>query len=299
MENNKTNFKVDYIGIGVRRGATSWIQKCLTEHPQICGSKNKELAFLNDPIKYRGGIAAYAACFPNCKEGQIKGEYTPGYLASKEAIEIIGQWFPGAKFLVCFRNPIERAFYHYVFHKTEEKTTAKTFEEAIKDRALKPYYIDTGFYYSQLKKWLDVFPREQFLVLIHDDIKKDPLKFIQGLYRFLGADASFVPPSVYTEVDWAAKNAVKIPFLNLTIVKIKRFLFQRPKTFKSLVVLARLLKLNRLVERIRTANYRKEGRERSERPPIPENTRRYLQEIYREEISNLSALINRDLSFWK
>lgn len=296
MEND---FKVDYIGIGVRRGATSWIQRCLTEHPQVCGSINKELSFLNDPIKYNQGIAAYAACFPGCKDGQIKGEYTPGYLPSEEAINLIKKWFPKVKFLVCFRNPIERAYYHYIFHKTEEKTAAKTFEDAIKDRALKPYYIDTGFYYSQLKKWFDVFPRENFLVLIHDDIKKDPVKFIQGIYKFLGIDASFVPPSVHTEIDWAAKNALKIPFLNLTIVKVKRFLFHHPKIFKLFVVPARFFKMNRLVERIRKGNYRKEGRERSERPSIPEGTRKYLQDLYREEIKNLEKLINRDLSFWR
>lgn len=293
------SFKVDYIGIGVRRSATSWIQRCLVEHPQVCGSKNKELSFLNDPIKYGQGINAYAVHFPECKPGQIRGEYTPGYLPSEEAIRKINEWFPSAKFLVCFRNPIERAYYHYIYHKTEEKTTARTFEEAIKDRALKPYYIDTGFYYSQLKKWFDVFPKENFLVLIHDDIKKDPLKFIQGVYRFLGIDDKFVPPSVHTEVDWAAKNALRIPFLNLIIVKIKRFLFHHPVVFKPIVLSARLLKINRLVERVRQANYRKEGRKRSDRPPIPEATRRYLQDIYREEIKELEMLINRDLSFWK
>lgn len=296
MENN---FKVDYIGIGVRRGATSWIQRCLIEHPQICGSKNKELSFLNDPIKYGKGIEAYAACFPNCKEGQIKGEYTPGYLPSEEAIQSVKRWFPNVKFIVSFKNPIERAFEHYLDHKTQEKTMAKTFKEAIKDKALIPYYIDTGFYYSQLKKWLDVFPRENFLILIVDDIKADPVKFIQRIYKFLGVDDSFVPPSVSIRVDFAAKNPLKIPYLNFTIVKTKRFLFHHPTIFKPFVFSARLLKINRLIELIRQANCRKKGRKPLIMPPMPESTRRYLQEIYREEIKSLEGLINRDLSFWK
>jgi len=49
---------------------------------------------------------------------------------------------------------------------------------------------------------------------------------------------------------------------------------------------------------IRVANSRKKGRKRYKKPPLPEKTRKYLQEIYREEMKNLGKLINRDLSFW-
>ncbi|MFH1575615.1 MAG: sulfotransferase domain-containing protein [Candidatus Nealsonbacteria bacterium] len=298
MKNIENNFKVGYVGIGVRRGGTSWIQQCLAEHPQICGYKTKEFAFLNDPNKCSRGIEAYIACFPPYKPGQIMGEFTPGYIASEEAIRTIKKWFPKAKLLVCFRNPIERAFYHYIFHKAEEKTRAKTFEEAVKDRALKPYYIDTGFYYTQFKKWFDAFPREQFLILIYDDIKKDPLKFIQGVYKFLGVNQRFVPPSLNQQVNWAAKNALKIPLLNFTITKIKRLLFHHPKLFKPLVLPARFLRINKLVEFIRQANCRKEGRKRQDKPVIPEKTRQYLREVYREEIKNFGKLIDKDLSSW-
>lgn len=296
MENN---FKVDYVGIGVRRGGTSWIQQCLSEHPQVCGHGDQELSFLNDPRKYERGKAAYAACFPECKPGQIRGECTPGYLASKEAMHIIKEWFPEAKLWVCLRNPIERAYSHYIFHKAEEKTGARTFEDAIKDKALKPYYIDTGFYYAQLKEWLAVYPREKLLILISEDIKKDPVKFIQGVYRFLGIDPNFIPPSVNGEVNWAATNAFIIPKLNFTIIKVKRFLFHHPKLFRPFVVTARFLKLNKLTEKVRQANCRKTGRKRQEKPIMPEKTRQYLQETYREDIKNLEKLIDRDLSFWK
>lgn len=292
------DFKVDYIGIGVRRGGTSWIQQCLAEHPQICVAKKKELAFLNDPNQYQHGVEAYKAWFPECKKGQIRGEYTPGYLASEDAIHMIKKWFPEAKLLVCLRNPVERAYSNYLAHKTTEKTRAKTFEQAIKDPALKPYYIDTGFYYTQLKKWLAVHPKEKFLILIHDDIAKDPLKFIQGIYRFLGVDYNFIPPSAKQEINWPAKNSVKIPFLNLAITNTKRFFFQHPKSLKPAVVILRLLKINKLLESVRQANYRKKNLKRYEKPPLPEETRKYLQEIYREEIKNLEKLLNRDLSFW-
>ncbi|MFH1780612.1 MAG: sulfotransferase [Candidatus Nealsonbacteria bacterium] len=299
----KNNFKVDYIGIGTHRAATSWIQQCLVEHPQVCGSRNKELSFLNDKNKYGKGIGAYEECFPNYKEGQIRGEFTPHYFQSEEAIQMIKNWFPNAKFIVAFRNPMERAYDHYIQHKADEKTMANTFEEAIKDRDLKPYYIDIGFYCAQFKKWLEVFPRENFIVLIYEEMIKDQLKYIQEIYGFLGIDSAFIPPSAEKEVNWPAKNAVKIPRLNFLIMKTKRFLYHHTKLFKPVVFLLKLFKIHRLVEIIRRANYRKQtatgGRIRYEKPPMPEKTRQYLRELYQEDIKGLEKLINRDLSLWQ
>jgi hypothetical protein len=36
---------VDFIGIGVQRGATSWLYSCMHEHPEICAPE-KEINFL-------------------------------------------------------------------------------------------------------------------------------------------------------------------------------------------------------------------------------------------------------------
>ena len=42
--------KVDFIGIGVQKAATTWLFSCLKEHPQIrvaVDKNNKELNFFN------------------------------------------------------------------------------------------------------------------------------------------------------------------------------------------------------------------------------------------------------------
>ncbi len=299
MENN-CDFKIDFLGIGVPRAGTSWINTCLDEHPQICMSHPKEIQVLDDANKYKKGLGFYASFFSHCKEGQIKGEYSPGYMSHVEEVNhaLIKEHFPGIKFIVCLRNPIERAYSNYITHSLTQETSIKTFEKAL-EGPLKRFYIDAGFYYAPLKKFMELYPRENFLILITEDIAKDPVKFIQGVYRFLGVDPNFVPPSAHEEVNWPATNAMRLPFINLAIANVRRFFFLRPKTTKPFVSFLKLLQFHKLADFIESANARTKGLKRYQKPPMPETARKYLQGIYRDDIRNLEKLINRDLSFWR
>ena len=55
----KVDFKVDFIGIGVIKAATTWIFQCLKEHPEICGSSRKEIRFLLQKLKLFTVILKY------------------------------------------------------------------------------------------------------------------------------------------------------------------------------------------------------------------------------------------------
>ena len=61
MNQKNRNFKVDFIGIGAPRCGTTWIAKCLSEHPQICLSSVKETDFFGK--YYRKGLSYYKSFF--------------------------------------------------------------------------------------------------------------------------------------------------------------------------------------------------------------------------------------------
>ena len=44
----------------------------------------------------------------------------------------------------------------------------------------------TGFYYLYLLPWLQVFPRENFMFIRTEDMKKDTGKTLQEIFQFLG-----------------------------------------------------------------------------------------------------------------
>jgi len=62
---NKDNFKIDFIGIGAMKAASTWIFEALKEHPEICVSSEKETNFFNNDYNYRKGLKWYKKFFRN------------------------------------------------------------------------------------------------------------------------------------------------------------------------------------------------------------------------------------------
>ena len=291
--------KIDFIGIGAQRCGTTWISQCLKEHPQICFFSTKEGSFFN---KENGDIHRYKAGFSHCKSYQIKGEYSPQYIHPEddpqhEAPKRIKSMFPFVKLIVSLRNPIERASSQYALYRIKGKEKALTFGEAILRSEYK--YIEAGFYFSFLKPYFKLFPHENILVLIYEDIKKDPLKFIQSIYRFLEVDDTFVPPSLKKEI--SIRQRIKIIILlDRLAVNLYSF-FSKTPWGKILIKLLKIIKITRLLrylEREFGWYYMPTPKTLKERITIRPEIRRFLQRIYSEEIKNLEKLINRDLSFW-
>ncbi len=124
------DFKIDFIGIGTGRSASTWIYECLREHSQICMSQPKETRFFNR--NYEKGLKWYYKRFQNCSSFSIKGEYSPGYLVSLETPLLIKKHFPDAKLILCLRNPTERAYSHYFLSKIRRKIPPVGFEDKSK-----------------------------------------------------------------------------------------------------------------------------------------------------------------------
>ncbi|MFW6174033.1 MAG: hypothetical protein ACOC5T_09840 [Elusimicrobiota bacterium] len=85
---NNNDFKVDFLGIGWPRCATSWIYECLKEHSEICMAEKKETHYFT--VNFKKGINYYHDCFKHCDLNAIKGEYSPDYIwGGKETINRI------------------------------------------------------------------------------------------------------------------------------------------------------------------------------------------------------------------
>jgi hypothetical protein len=295
----RNNFKIDFIGIGAQRCATTWISQCLKEHPQICFSLKKEVDFFTREEK---DLKYYKSFFDHCLNKKVRGEFSPQYMhpeyvSVEKTAQRIKKNFPDVKLMVCLRNPIERAYSQYFLEKSpgEKPSLPPTFEEAIS----KNFHncVKAGFYYTLLKPYLDLFPRKNILILIYEDIKKDPLKFIQSIYSFLEIDSNFNPPSLNKNFAFPPRQKFIFRFADKLSKYSKKYYLIR-----VIVGMLKLIKINSLINFWR----KKEKdltmpltRPSTSRPPMKLKTRKYLQQIYKDEIKNLEKLINRDLSFWK
>lgn len=293
---NKDNFKVDFIGIGAAKSATSWIAQCLREHPQVCVSIPKEVNFFNKEYgklkknaeyNYLKGLNWYKEHFNHCKENQIKGEFSVQYIFDKDTPYLIKKHFPDTKILCSLRNPAERAFSQYQHAIGRYGKIYKSFEEAIREN---PEFIERGYYFKQLKPYYSLFPKNNILVIIYDDIKKNPRRSIQKIYKFLGVNSSFTPPTVskkdnVTQLQWG----LGIRFIRRSYPKIMKH-----PLGKQISKIAKRIKIKKIAELTDVLIYHLHSA-----PKINTKTKNYLLNIYKEDIKSLEKLINKDLSLWK
>lgn len=270
---------VDFIGIGAQRTGTSWTYACLYEHPEIC-IPIKEIHFFSRQ-RFANGKEWYEANFKNCDVKKIKGEFSTSYLYSEETAERIHSMYPNVKIIAIIRNPISRAFSQYGNAiKGGEIPESMSFEE---------YYtheesvLAQGHYAKQLKRYFDIFDPSQILVLVYEDNKKDPQKFMEHIYSFLGVDSNFVPSMLHDEI-----NISRVP-KNIWIEK-RMHVFSEFLRRNGLDKVVHFVRQSGLPELVRTVNTKPKKAEK------PTFDRKALVVHFKEDVAELSRMLHRDLS---
>ncbi|MBA4318316.1 MAG: heparan sulfate glucosamine 3-O-sulfotransferase, partial [Flavobacterium sp.] len=137
----------NFLIIGAARCATTWISENLSQHPDIFIPPLKELHFFD--THYEKGIAYYESYFDNRSEKAV-GEATPAYLYFPNISSLIQQHLPNVKLIASIRNPVDRAFSHYLYLKAKAKigdidSDMISFEDKLK---VTNRLIEEGFYYD-------------------------------------------------------------------------------------------------------------------------------------------------------
>ncbi len=196
----------NYLIIGAAKCGTGSLYRYLNQHPQIKPALTKEVRFFDK--YYNKGINWYRVFFPFkdlLKRKYVTGEATPRYLDHPHAPKRVQAVIPNAKFIVLLRNPIDRAYSMYNMRLSRGRET-HSFEESIKlekertegefkkmeldeNYYSSPYYhhsyLERGIYVDKLKRWMSVFPREQFLIVKSEEFFKNTSKIYNKVLKFL------------------------------------------------------------------------------------------------------------------
>src|SRR5688500_17303361 len=111
-------FQLDFSGIGVAKAGTTWIARCLAEHPSVCMALSKETNFFlrkhiasslprahyYSTAHYEEGFEWYKRKFSHHQPGQLYGEFSNAYLADSESAALLHAHNPRLKLLCSFRN---------------------------------------------------------------------------------------------------------------------------------------------------------------------------------------------------
>ena len=188
--------------IGCPKSGTTTLFKILCQHSQIHTPKFKEPFFFNNS-NYQNGIDWYAKTYyDGIKNEKWILDFTPSYLYSDEALFRINEYSKGKdlKFIVMLRNPVERAYSHYL-HTLRDGLEDLDFNGAIQAESerllnyennllsqLKYSYIYQSLYHKHLSKYFESFGRNNFFVINYDSQLLDKSEFklmISDLQNFL------------------------------------------------------------------------------------------------------------------
>ncbi len=282
-----------FLVVGAAKGGTTSVYRWLVAHPQIFMSRPKEphyFTFVESAYRAEGMVTTwdeYVRLFRDAGEAQAIGEASTSYLWSPEAPARIKAALPRVKLIAVLRHPADRAYSAYL-HAVREGGESLDFASALAaepDRVAQGWppglwlYRDMGFYARQLRRYLDLFPRDQILVLLHDDLVGAPDALMHEVFRFIGVDDTFEPDVSVTH------NPARL---------------SRSSTVERIVDLGTRTPLRALVPRGPRNKLRAglTALNRVQPAPLDPGLRLELTSVFRDDILELEELTGRDLSGW-
>ena len=294
----------NFIILGPPKCASTSLFFYLGQHPEIYTSKVKETRFFS--LHYSKGIKFYEEYFNEAgPQHKALGEATPTYSFLPFVADRIKQHIPGAKLILCFRNPMDRTFssYHMQLGMGKEKLS---FREAIDinlqqmeritlegeegektwlgstgnyeaDNTRLRTYIQGGMYAQIVHSYYKRFKPEQVKIIFLYDLKNNFDGLMSELFSFLGVDSSFVVPNKEIVNFHFDRKANKVTN-KLFGIKGTRFLIDlTPKFIK---------------DRLKKAWKTKES------PKISVEDRQYLWQLYKDDVAELERITGRNLESW-
>ncbi|HSQ54451.1 MAG TPA: sulfotransferase domain-containing protein, partial [Gemmata sp.] len=182
-----------FLVISPPKTGSTWLAENLRCHPDLFLPECKELKYFSSLHRFVGPDW-YRAQFARAL-GRLAGEASPSYAALPSCqIERIHREYPHVRLLFLMRDPISRAWSHARHaHRFQEGRFDGVQTGAPSDAdwvacCESDWLMASGDYLGQLKRWLAVFPREQFLIGFYESIAKEPERLLRTAFRFVGTD---------------------------------------------------------------------------------------------------------------
>ena len=300
MKNKLPNFLI----VGAAKSGTSSLHNYLNQHPEVFmpsynseGMKVKEPRFLiKDLVKHRlhNGVwtwEEYKSLFGDVIDEKAIGESTVLYLYYyKDAIKNIKEKLGNdVKIIIMLRNPADRAYSAFQ-HVSRGFKEQNSFEKSLemedgrleRDGNLTPIvmYKDMGLYHDMVKSFQENFSNVH--VIIYDDFRDDTENEMKKTYQFLGISDN-------ADIDYVTRHNVGGKRWKNDKVK---YLFMKENPIKSI--------FRRIIPKGLRRGIRNNLVKASTNKvtPMKGHTRIMLNDFFREDVKQLSTLLNRDLTNW-
>jgi hypothetical protein len=274
---------------GAPKAGTSSLHAYLHSVPGIFMSRIKEPNYFSrvvvpddHPVRPIRDTDSYLRLFAAAGDAKVVGESSPTYLADPEAPALMDQFAPSCRVLVSLRDPVERAYSHYLMLRNNGMATGSFADElkrGLRQKEQRNIILlrpDVGLYFEQVRRHLDVFGNSRLHVVLFEEFMKDVPGSLSGITRFLGIEHDFskFKAPAYRQFAEVRGPVVRYLFGNRTVSRVSETLIP-PKARRWIR---------------ETFLMRKAGK-----PEMDAESRRFLTDFYRDDVAKLAALLERPL----
>jgi hypothetical protein len=291
--------------VGAQKAGTTSLYFYLKDIPQVYMSPLKEPFYFAPHAVHNSASdiirdkKEYLRLFEKANGHIAIGEASPIYLWDPDAPKLIHQTVPHARIIMILRDPIERAYSIYL-----EKVRYSGVKSSFYDELMRDYksqeklygksqlYVEFGMYYEQVKRYFDIFGREQVKVIVFEEFVQHPEQIVNEVLAFLGVK--------YTVTEIREQhNPYSVPRspLSRLIFAFFRWLRARNVRFYKLLMLLP----DSVLESLPLPSGKSSGFaakilfKRIEKPKMEPEAFKFLQEIYYDDVLRLESLLGRSL----
>lgn len=288
----------DFFIVGAPRAGTTSLYAYLSGHPNIYMPAEKEPNFFchsqADATRRKRhlrpivtGEDNYLNLFKDASPEALIGEASPFYLYDEAAPGRIKEKNRQARIIIVLREPIDRAYSHYLLTVRRGYMDKPFYEALVEDYCrtskgvdVNHLFVELGLYYQKIRRYLDTFGAKQVRIFLYDDLDSDTYGVVKEICQFLGVpfhDGRFFDPGSRYNTYYQPSNAL-----------VKRFLMVR-SAYRWVVSLVPRRFIPRLTQFFSSNDAK---------PPMDPEAKKFLASIYYDDILHLQDLISRDLTHW-
>jgi len=271
--------------IGAPRCGTSSLYSYFNEIQEIFMSSVKEPQYFapnypkNDGLKPILDKKKYLKLFSGVKNQNAIGEASTSYLWDPQTPGLIHSVIPNARIIVMLRDPVERAFSHYLIHVfagIEKLPFQQAIEKILEDfdPRTSNRYLHGGLYSEQIKRFLDTFGSNKLKIIIFEEFINDPKTVVKNVLNFIGVNSEInhFENKIYNPYRRSKGKLAQYMKKNSLLWKISRII----------PVSSRKVLSNKLITT-------------SDKPKMTNEERLILKKYYEEDVKKLKILLNREL----
>jgi len=290
----------NFMCLGAAKSGTTTLYDILRQHPDIYIPAFKEPHFFDIPENYKNGIEWYKRNYFRNANKKIIADFTPSYFFEKEAPKrIFKNLGRDMKFLVVFRNPVDRAYSHYL-HSKRDDHESENFEKSLELEVsrlkkhenqsdylsyLRHSYVHQGLYAQMIDRYLQYFSLDNFLFIhFENELLQERELTIKRILEFLEIDSS-----VLLRTDIRSNPSSKEKSKPLKKLMNKRGWWRDVIKFMIPSVQLRQIIRNR-IQRINITEFKAQQLSQEVKSNL-------LEKYFRKDISDLEKTLNKKMNW--